>query len=723
MSGSDTPEGAASPAPALAALAAAHGVATEFLDWKDRPTTVAAETLTAVLTALGVEVSDPEAALAEHRNAGWRRMLPSCLVLTEGDLREVVAHVPAGDPVTVRLELEDGTTRELVQLENWEPDREIDGQLLGEASFALPADLPLGYHTLRADSGELDATGTLIVTPKFLGFPASLGKRRTWGLATQLYSVRSNGSWGIGDLTDLTDLAVWSASQYRAGYVLVNPMHAAEPQVPMEPSPYLPTSRRFFNPIYLRVEAIAEYADLQPGERARIRGLFDQVQRRVVELDAIDRNQVWLAKEPALRLVHAAGRRPGREYAFAAYRDREGQGLLDFATWSALSLALGPDWRQWPEEYQSPETSAVQRFRDENDEEIEFHQWLQWCLDEQFRTAQAAAVEAGMELGIVHDLAVGVNPAGADAWALGSAFAGSVSVGAPPDQFTQRGQDWGQPPLRPDRLVELAYRPFRDMVAGILRHAGGIRVDHIIGLFRLWWVPLGLPATMGTYVRYDHEAMIGILALEAHRAGALVVGEDLGTVEPWVRDYLSARGILGTSILWFEQDWEVPGGRPYEPDEWREYCLASVTTHDLPPTLGYLAGDHVRLRHRLGLLTDSLDQELEHDRGEREQWMKVLHRHGLIDADEDGTKDPAAVVLALHRFLLLTRSRMLNLSLTDAVGDRRTQNQPGTTNEYPNWRVPLTGPDGEPMLLEDVFTSDRAAAACRLMDEGIHGES
>lgn len=718
-----TPTGTTAPAPELAALAAAHGVATEFQDWKDRPTTVAAETLTAVLTALGVDVSDPEAALAEHRIAAWRRMLPACVVVTEGDPRELFVHVPAGDPVTVALELETGGTRELVQLENWEPDREVDGRLVGEASFAVPTDLPPGYHTVRARSGEVEADGTLIVTPKFLGFPARMGKRRTWGLATQLYSVRSEGSWGIGDLTDLTDLAVWSASEYGAGYVLVNPMHAAEPQVPMEPSPYLPTSRRFFNPIYLRVEAIAEYAELPPGERARIRGLFEQLQSRVAELDAIDRNQVWLAKEPALRLVHAAGRRPGRAYAFAAYRDREGQGLLDYATWSALSLALGADWRQWPAEYQNPESPAVERFRDENAAEIEFHQWLQWCLDEQFRASQAAATEAGMELGIVHDLAVGVNPAGADAWALGSAFATSVSVGAPPDQFTQRGQDWGQPPLRPDRLVESAYRPFRDMVSGILRHAGGIRVDHIIGLFRLWWVPLGMPATMGTYVRYDHEAMVGILALEAQRAGALVVGEDLGTVEPWVRDYLAARGILGTSILWFEQDWEVPGGRPYEPEEWREYCLASVTTHDLPPTLGYLAGDHVRLRHRLGLLTDSLDEELEHDRGERVQWMKVLQQHGLIDADEDGTKDPAAVVLALHRFLLLTRSRMLNLALTDAVGDRRTQNQPGTTNEYPNWRVPLTGPDGRPMLLEDVFTSERAAAACRLMDEGIHGES
>ncbi|WP_212753511.1 4-alpha-glucanotransferase [Enemella dayhoffiae] len=707
--------------PALVELATALGVATEFVDWKGRRTVVSAETLSAVLGALEVDIDDPRTALAEHRLGPWRRMLPACVVVAAGERREFAVHVPAGDPVEVEIELEVGGTRSVSQVDNWEPAREVDGRLVGEASFLVPSDLPLGYHQIVARSGSERAEGALIVTPEHLGFPAQLGNRRTWGLATQLYSVRSGGSWGIGDLSDLTDLAVWSAAEHRAGYVLVNPMHAAEPQVPMEPSPYLPTSRRFFNPIYLRVEAIDEYAELTPAQRMRVRAQFEQLSERLAGVDAIDRNQVWLAKEPALRAVFEAGLRPGRAYAFAGFCAREGQGLLDFATWCALSRALGADWRTWAVEYQSPQTEAVQRFRDENAEEIDFHRWLQWCLDEQFREAQGAATSAGMELGIVHDLAVGVSPAGSDAWSLGSVFARSVSVGAPPDQFTQLGQDWGQPPLRPDRLADTAYRPFRDMLGSILRHSGGIRVDHIIGLFRLWWVPTGMPATRGTYVRYDHEAMIGILALEAHRAGALVVGEDLGTVEPWVRDYLLRRGILGTSILWFEQDWTVPGGRPLPPEEWREYCLASVTTHDLPPTTGYLAGDHVRLRHRLGLLTDGLEEELARDRSERDEWLAVLREHGVLaeGVDVDTEEGSAEVVRALHRFLVRTRSRMLNLALTDAVGDRRTQNQPGTSNEYPNWRVPLTGPNGEPMTLEQVFTSDRAAAACHLLAEGL----
>jgi 4-alpha-glucanotransferase len=235
-------------------------------------------------------------------------------------------------------------------------------------------------------------------------------------------------------------------------------------------------------------------------------------------------------------------------------------------------------------------------------------------------------------------------------------------------------------------------------------------VDHVIGMFRLWWIPTGGGPTEGTYVRYDHEAMTGILALEAHRAAALVVGEDLGTVEPWVRRYLSERGILGTSILWFEFDWE--GDRsPLAPERWREYCMASVTTHDLPPTAAYLAGDHVRLRDELGVLTRSLDEEMAADEADRGAWLDDLASRGLLpgDATEQQT------VEALHRYLTLTPSRLLCVALTDAVGDRKAQNQPGTRDEYPNWRVPLTGPDGSPMLLEDVLSSARAAALASVM--------
>jgi 4-alpha-glucanotransferase len=288
-----------------------------------------------------------------------------------------------------------------------------------------------------------------------------------------------------------------------------------------------------------------------------------------------------------------------------------------------------------------------------------------------------------------------VHPEGADAWALRDVLAKDVAVGAPPDMYNQMGQDWSQPPWRPDALAEQAFIPYRDMLRTVLRHAGGIRIDHVLGLFRLWWIPRGMPADQGTYVRYDHNALVGILALEAQRAGAVVIGEDLGTVEAWVQDLLRDRGILGTSILWFEKDEQ---DLPLAPERWRELTLASVTTHDLPPTAGYLDGEHVRLRDELGLLTTTYDEELASHERDLAAWLHALRERGLIGADADTD----SVVEGLHRYLAQSPSRLLAISLADAVGDRRAQNQPGTDQEYPNWRVPLCDAAGSPVLVEDL---------------------
>lgn len=704
-------------APSLIELARRYGVATEYEDWSGRRVRVAEATLKAVLGALGVAADDEQernVALTAKLRSHWARPLPPTIVGRTGEQIRFWAHVTHGDPAEVWLQLEDGTVRGgVAQVDNFTPPFDLDGRWVGEASFLLPADLPLGYHRVHLRSGDAETSTALIVTPDWLGLPERLGARRAWGLAAQLYSVRSRQSWGVGDLTDLTDLAVWSASRHGADYLLVNPLHAAAPTKPMEPSPYLPTSRRFVNPIYLHVEAIPEFAGLT--KRSRVRRLRSEVQQRAGDVDAIDRDASWAAKRAALRLLHQEPRSAGRELSYAAYRDREGRALDDFATWCALAEKHGDDWHSWPEALQHPDASGVAAFVQKHSDTVDFHRWLQWQLDEQLAAAQSQAIRAGMSLGIMHDLAVGVHPNGADAWALQDVLALGVTAGAPPDEFNQLGQDWSQPPWRPDRLDEHEYRPFRALIRAVLRHAGGVRIDHIIGLFRLWWIPRGASPTEGTYVRYDHEAMIGIVALEAHRAGAVVVGEDLGTVEPWVRDYLLLRGLLGTSILWFELDRDGAGG-PLPAERWREYCLSSVTTHDLPPTAGYLAGDHVRLRDSLGLLTRPVDEELEADRTELAAWLAELRRVGLL---EDGDDDPERVVVALYRYLGRTPSRLLGVALTDAVGDRRTQNQPGTTDEYPNWRVPLTGPDGRAVMLEDVFTDRRAATLAEAVRAAI----
>jgi len=701
----------------LGELARRYGVATEYEDWTGRQVDVPETTLVSVLAALGVPAAtedDRAAALATHDRDYWSRALPPTIVARADSASSFWVHVTHGDPVGLWIRLEDGSVRAgMRQLENHTPPYDLGDKLIGEASFELPDDLPLGYHRLYIQAGSTESSTTLIVVPAKLEMPPRLGAKRTWGLATQLYSVQSERSWGIGDLTDLTDLAVWSGACYGAGYILVNPLHSAAPVAPMEPSPYLPTSRRYVNPLYLRPEAIPEFAEVR--QRGRIRRTRLALQENSRRTELIDRDAAWAAKREVLESVYRVKRSAGRQLAYEAYREREGRSLDDFAVWCALAERHGPDWHRWPKKFSGPARSGVAEFAAKHAETVDFHRWLQWQLDDQLATAQSTAVRAGMELGIMHDLAVGVDPNGADAWAMQDVLALGVTAGAPPDEFNQLGQDWSQPPWRPDQLVDQGYRPFRAMVNAILRHGSGVRVDHIIGMFRLWWIPKGALPTDGTYVRYDHEAMIGILALEAHRAEAVVVGEDLGTVEPWVRDYLARRGLLGTSILWFELDRDGDGG-PLQAQRWREFCLSSVTTHDLPPTAGYLAGEHVRLRDELGLLTRPVDEELAEDRAEQAAWVTELRRVGLL-GEKPGVDE---TVLALYRYLGRTPSRLLGLSLADAVGEMRTQNQPGTDDEYPNWRIPLGGPDGRRLLLEEVFTDPRAAALCQALRAAVN---
>ena len=717
------------PSPRLRELAAAYGVATAYDDWRGRHVVVPASTIRAVLSALGVEAPDDDAAaraLEQRDLARWYRVLPPFVVTRQGRPASLHVHLPAGERPGLAVGLEDGGCRELA-VGAAEESREVEGRLVECRRVALPQDLPLGWHELRVESGAGEGQGAgrrapLAVTPQRLELPPALREGRAWGFMTQLYQLRSRRSWALGDLADLADLAGWSARVLGAGFVLVNPLHAAQPVAPMEPSPYLPVTRRFVNPVYLRVEAVPEYAYLPPEARPAVERLRDAATDD--RLDRLDRDAVWAAKRAALELMHAVPRSPARQAAYDAYLEREGPGLSDFATWCSLAEVHGPDWRSWPEQLREPASPAVARAREELGERVGFHCWLQWLLDEQLASAQRVAREAGMPVGVVHDLAVGVQGGGADAWGLQDVLALGVSVGAPPDGFNQQGQDWAQPPWRPDRLAEAGYAPYRDLVRTVLRHAGGLRVDHVMGLFRLWWVPSGLGPAEGTYVSYDEEAMVGVLALEAHRAGALVVGEDLGNVEPRVREHLRERGILGTSILWFERDWE--SGRPLPPEQWRELCLATVTTHDLPPTAGYLAGEHLRVRAELGLLERPVEEERRRDADELRGWQQLLVELGLLPHGDggDGAGQPGEreMVEALHRFLSRTPARMLGVQLADAVGDRRMINQPGTADEYPNWRLPLSDGSGRPLLLEEVLSDVRTRAlAAAVAGEGGGG--
>lgn len=685
----------------LRELAAAHGVGTSYWGWDGVERSVSETTLRGVLAALGVPADGPEdvqRSLAEAQLAPWRRTLPPVVVGRAGQECLVNVHVPHGSHVSVRIITEDGGRHEAAQRDNWDAPRDVDGVLTGRATFAVPDHLPLGWHTLVAETAGGMTECPLVVTPARLQTTEALAGRRNWGLTAQLYSVRSQRSWGIGDFADLTDLAAVSGRE-GAGFVLVNPLHAAEPRPPVEDSPYLPTTRRFFNPLYLRVEEIPEHGYLDAAGHAEVGRLARQFAGANRSAELLDRNASYAAKLAALELVFRVRRGPARTRQFADFCSGQGPGLDDFALWCALAETLAPDAPEWSGAAADPGTPYCAEQRVRLGDRIEFHRWLQWLCDEQLEAAQRSATRAGMEIGVIHDLAVGVKLGGSDAWTLAGVLARGVTVGAPPDMFNQQGQNWTQPPWHPGRLAESGYAPYRDMLRTVLRHAGGIRVDHILGLFRLWWIPEGAGPGAGTYVYYDHEALIGILALEAQRAGAIVIGEDLGVFEPWVRDYLAERGIFGTSILWFEHDAEGP----IPPERYRQQCLTSVNTHDLPPTAGYLAGEHVTLRESLGLLQRPVEEERAEAAAEQEAVLALVRQRGLLPEEASASagvqgNDVQGTVEALYALTALTPSSLLGVALVDAVGETRTQNQPGTSTQYPNWCIPLAGPGGTVLL-------------------------
>jgi 4-alpha-glucanotransferase len=531
--------------------------------------------------------------------------------------------------------------------------------------------------------------------PSGLALPAS----RSWGLAVQLYSVRSRQSWGHGDLHDLAELARWSASQYGAGFILVNPLHAAEPQAPISASPYLPMTRRFTSPLYLRIEDIPEYRQLSAEHRDEIEQLAWPLRARSSTAALIDRDRVWQAKQAALELMFAVEPSPDRQEAFARFKAEQGSELGLWASWCALAEEHGPNWREWPASYRVPQQVPGQR--------AEFHAWLQWLVDEQLAAAQRAAIEAGMAHGIIHDLAVGVNPAGADAWAHQDLLVSGMRVGAPPDGFNQLGQDWAQPPWHPMRLAEAGYQPLADLFGAGFRHAGGLRVDHVMGLTRLWWVPAGLTPDQGAYVSYDHVAAVAALTGAAANSGGVAIGEDLGTVEPWIRDYLASHQVLGTTMLWWATG---PDDMPLPPARWRRACMATVGTHDVPTVAGFLTGDHVRVRAELGLLKTSAQRERQAAKQMLARWQDALRAERLLPA---GPPDPPDLTVALYRYLARTPCLLTAVSLADAVGEIRSQNIPGTSEEYPNWQVPLCDADGDPVLLEQLAGLPLADAVCR----------
>jgi 4-alpha-glucanotransferase len=509
----------------------------------------------------------------------------------------------------------------------------------------LPADVPAGYHKFQPADRQVPIP--LIVCPAVCPLPPE----RMWCWAVQLYSARSETSWGIGDLGDLRRIARWSKT-LGASLLMINPLHAAAPVIPQQASPYSPTSRSFRNSIYIRVPDVpgADSAEIGLAQLAREAQTLN-------EMRLIDRDQVFLLKRRALDQIFE---RFAGDKRFDRYTESVGASLQTFATFCALSEQFGGDFHHWPEAYRHPQNAEVAEFRNAHQDRVRFFAWLQWVIDLQLEAA-------ARELPIMQDLAVGFDPGGADAWMWQDLLATDMSVGAPPDLHNPWGQYWGLPPFVPHKLEQAGFEPFVHTIRAALAHAGGLRIDHAMGLFRLFWIPKGSGPHQGTFVNYPAKALLDIVALESQRACAFVVAEDLGTVADNMRQALMRHQMLSYRLVWLEDE---------PPADYPQRSMAAITTHDLFSIAGFWNGSDFRNQESIGLKPAQEANE--------EVRSRIAKLTGLsVDSPLE------EVVLTMHRLLASARSMLVVATLEDALLVEERPNMPGTTDQWPNWRIAL----------------------------------
>jgi 4-alpha-glucanotransferase len=572
-------------------------------------------------------------------------------------------HVPPADSRV--LVLREGETRPLPQ----PAELTLEDGTVMRCERKLPSDLPIGYHQLRSLDEAVKTR--LIIAPDGCQPPDELPE---WGWALQLYALRSRRSWGLGDLADLRKFAGWSRRALNTGFILLNPTGAPLPVLPQEASPYYPSSRLYLHPLYLCVDEVPGAADVgAPLEELATAG------RALNSARLIQRDAIFRLKMRALEMIYAGFR---GHRAFENFRARQGESLRQFAVFCALAEHHGGGWGKWPARLRHPASAAVGEFAARTERRVRFHEWLQWLLDEQL--ARAAS-----ELRLVFDVPIGVNPEGFDAWLWQDTLALGASVGSPPDRFNTQGQNWNLPPFIPHRLRAAGYEPFRRTLQAMLRHARGLRIDHVMGLFRLFWIPHGAHPRDGGYVRYPADELLAVLAIESRRAGAVIVGEDLGTVERCVRPKLRRQNVLSYRLLWFEKS---------PPEKCPSPALAAVTTHDLFTVAGLWSGKDLEIQERLGLHPDV---------GGTEAIRRRLRRRaGLSDE-----ASPREAILGAHRLLARTPCRLRTATLEDALAVEERPNMPGTTRQWPNWSIALPGSLGQ--IQRDPFVRKLAKVMTR----------
>lgn len=682
----------------LGRLADAAGIEPRYWDVAGNLYETSPETMRALCCGLGfpaASAAEIAASLAALDDAEWAAMLPPVIVARAGDEIAVPLRLPVRDGVRV--------ARWFVQMESGERRAgdcdlsalpvEATGQAHGSPvalRYLRLAPLPLGYHEFRLSAADA-AVCPLIVAPARCHLPEAFSHGRCWGIAAQLYALRSDADWGMGDFGDLVTL-VALAAEAGADAVGLNPLHALFLDTPEQASPYSPNSRLFRNPLYLDLPRLADFGEA--GEAA------GAVPRLVRAGDLIDYKAVAALKRDTLERMYRSfehrhlARGSARGAAFRGFVERSGPALRSFATFQMLSEHLGThDWRRWPGRFGDCESGDVRKIQRQQAGRVEFFEYLQWLCEEQFSQAAEAAARGGMAIGLFNDLAVSADAPSADHWAQRGLFAGGLRIGAPPDPFNERGQEWGVVPMNPRRLAATGYAHFIALLRANMRHAGALRIDHVMGWQRLFLIPEGATPASGTYVRYPLDDLLAIAALESHRNRCLVIGEDLGTVPEGFRERMAGANVLSCRILCFERD----GERFRRPGEYPALAAVSASTHDLATLRGFWTGEDITQKAGLGILASAEEARRAQSAREADKraLLEALEAEGLLP---DGVSPARAgdlgwtadLARAIHVYLARTPSKLLMVQLDDMAGETHQANLPGSTTEYPNWRRRLS---------------------------------
>jgi 4-alpha-glucanotransferase len=715
---------------AFRSIADLLGIQTRHVDALGVVHEPSAETLAALVAAFNLP-PDPIAAavaLQAAREATPLRLDPLHVIAAEVPRPTVPLHLPPDAGVVEwRCDYEDGTSATGRSEVTAAADRP------GEAELPLPVPLPLGYHQLILTIGRNNIGVGLAVAPPACYLPPCLEERaRAWGLTTQLYGLHSAHNWGVGDFADLAALCR-GAGSFGAATVGINPLHALFGSEPQHVSPYSPSSRMQLDYLYIDVTAVPGFA-----EDPAIVALAPKAAIKVARAsELIDYAAVAALKRPVLEALHHrfctvdlladGGARSARGAAFRAFQAEGGNQLAAFALFEALHEQLYRErgvfsWHDWPAALRDPNSAEVAAFADAHRERVEFFQFLQWEADRQLAAAATAGRASGLSLGLYRDLAVGVNPHGAEAWADQELVAPGVGIGAPPDPLSRAGQDWGLAPVNPLTLKLRGFRPFTAALRANMRHAGILRIDHVMSLQRLYWVPTGNSAMDGAYVDYPFTQLLRLVALESQRAGCAVIGEDLGTVPEGFRDTLRAANLLSYRVVAFERRGD---GNFVPPSDYPELATASAATHDLPTLKGFWLGRDIAWRQSLGLYPDAAAEaaDLADRHSSRWQLLEALEREGLMARARLGEFLPegaepvftAELGEAILRFLARSRSRLMLIQLDDIVGEGEQANLPGTTDAHPNWRRRLAA------QLEDILAGPEMKRIAALVSEEGRG--